>query len=162
MLRTENLAIGAVTVETDENAVRRITMGGPVFSDCSPLLAECFRQLRAYLAGALTAFDLPFKLDGTAFQIAVWEALRKIPYGETRCYSEIAAEIGKPQSARAVGAACKQNSLPLLIPCHRVVGKSGLTGFSFGSGTELKKELIQLEKSNVERRLPAPENDSVQ
>ena len=109
------------------------------------LFAETFRQLRAYFAGELTRFDLPLRIAGTPFQNAVWSALRDIPYGETISYGQLAQRIGRPTASRAVGAANGANPLPIVVPCHRVVGADGsLTGF--GGGVETKRSLLQLER----------------
>lgn len=108
-------------------------------------LAEAARQLRAYFAGELTAFDLPLAPRGNPFQMAVWAELSRIPYGETVSYGEIARRIGEPVSAsRAVGAANGANPLPVFIPCHRVIGAdNSLTGF--GGGLATKRFLLDLE-----------------
>jgi methylated-DNA-[protein]-cysteine S-methyltransferase len=101
-------------------------------------------QLAAYFAGDLTAFDLPLVFTGTAFQKKVWQALQRVPYGETRSYGWLAAKIGRPSASRAVGAANGANPLPVIVPCHRVIGAAGaLTGF--GGGIETKKHLLDLE-----------------
>jgi methylated-DNA-[protein]-cysteine S-methyltransferase len=110
----------------------------------NPISAEAGRQLRAYFAGRLREFDLPLDLQGTAFQLSVWRELERIPYGETRSYSQIAAAIGAPQSVRAVGAANGANPIPIVVPCHRVIGAGGkLVGY--GGGLPLKKRLLELE-----------------
>ncbi len=102
---------------------------------------ETIRQLAAYFAGELMVFDLTLAPYGSPFQMAAWEAMRKIPYGETRTYADIAGRIGKPAAARAVGAAAARNPLPIVIPCHRVVGSGGkLTGF--GGGLDAKRWLL--------------------
>ena len=120
--------------------------------------AEAFRQLGAYFAGDLTRFDLPLRLAGTAFQNTVWTALRDIPFGETISYGELAARIGKPTASRAVGGANGANPLPIVVPCHRVIGSdSSLTGF--GGGVEIKRFLLAHEqrvsgKSGAQGTLP--------
>ena len=101
-------------------------------------------QLRAYARRRLTSFSLPIDPPGTPFQRAVWAALLKIPYGETRTYGQIAAAIGHPGAARAVGMACRTNPIGLIIPCHRVVGADGaLTGYA--GGLDLKARLLHHE-----------------
>jgi methylated-DNA-[protein]-cysteine S-methyltransferase len=116
----------------------------------SDLMRETLRQLRAYFAGKLKAFDVPLEIVGTDFQKRVWIALRAIPYGETRSYSEIAGHIGAPRAVRAVGAANGRNPIPVIIPCHRVIGASGsLVGF--GGGLEWKRLLLDLEATHVNR-----------
>lgn len=110
----------------------------------TPLLSEARRQLLAYLAGDLRAFDLPLAPGGTDFQREVWRALEAVPYGRTRTYGEIAAAVGRPKAVRAVGQANHVNPLPIFIPCHRVVGKGGaLTGYA--GGLALKGALLALE-----------------
>jgi methylated-DNA-[protein]-cysteine S-methyltransferase len=107
-------------------------------------LDEAARQLGDYFERRRRHFDLPLDPAGTPFQRRVWEALRKIPYGEIRSYGEIAREVGRPDATRAVGAANGANPLPIVVPCHRVVGADGsLTGF--GGGLELKRFLLDLE-----------------
>jgi methylated-DNA-[protein]-cysteine S-methyltransferase len=111
----------------------------------SPVLGEAARQLDAYFAGELIAFDLPLELHGTEFQRRCWLALGTIPYGQTVSYGEQARRLGLgPDAARAVGAANGQNPLPLVLPCHRVIGADGsLTGF--GGGLETKRFLLEHE-----------------
>lgn len=112
--------------------------------DCA--FPEARRQLGAYFAGALTEFDLSLAADGSPFDKAVWAAMAEIPYGETVSYGEIARRIGEPvSSSRAVGIACGTNPLPIVVPCHRVIGADGsLTGF--GGGLETKEFLLGLER----------------
>jgi methylated-DNA-[protein]-cysteine S-methyltransferase len=113
------------------------------------------RQLREYHAGLRRAFDLPLAPSGTPWQQAVWRALRTIPFGETRTYAQVAALIGQPGSARAVGSANAANQLPLVIPCHRIVGSDGsLTGFA--GGLHLKARLLEHEARLAGLRQPAP------
>jgi methylated-DNA-[protein]-cysteine S-methyltransferase len=108
-------------------------------------LAEAVRQLRAYFAGELFDFDLPLAPEGTAFQLSVWRALRRIAYGATVSYGEVARAIGRPGASRAVGAANGANPLPIVVPCHRVIGSTGkLTGF--GGGLDTKAALLALER----------------
>ena len=97
------------------------------------LLARAARQLAAYFAGSLTAFDLPLAPDGTPWQRAVWDQLARIPFGETRSYGELAHALAKPHGARAVGAANSKNPISIIVPCHRVIAGSGaLTGYAGG------------------------------
>lgn len=108
------------------------------------LLKQAEVQVQEFLEGARQEFTLPIRMKGTDFQKKVWEALRRIPYGETRTYGQIAKEAGSPKGARAVGQACNKNSILLLIPCHRVIGGDGkLVGF--GSGLPMKEALLALE-----------------
>lgn len=105
-------------------------------------------QLDAYFAGELQEFDLDLEMSGTAFQRRVWNALRAIPYGETRSYGEIAQQIGSPTAFRAVGLANGHNPIAVIVPCHRVIGANGsLTGF--GGGLERKSKLLDLEKNTA-------------
>lgn len=102
------------------------------------------QQLTEYLHGERSEFTLPLDLRGTPFQVAVWNALRRIPYGETRSYSQIAEDVQRIKAVRAVGAANGANPIPVVIPCHRVIGKDGsLTGY--GGGLPVKAELLRLE-----------------
>ena len=108
------------------------------------LLEPARRQLTEYFAGERTAFDLPLRPAGAPFQLRVWEALTRVPYGETAAYGELAAELGHPGAARAVGAANGRNPIAIVVPCHRVIGASGaLTGYA--GGLECKRELLDLE-----------------
>ncbi|GAA2772516.1 methylated-DNA--[protein]-cysteine S-methyltransferase [Streptomyces showdoensis] len=105
---------------------------------------EAVRQLDAYFAGELTAFDLPLHLVGTPFQLRVWEQLRLIPYGETRTYGELAEALGNPGASRAVGLANGKNPVSIVVPCHRVIGAGGsLTGY--GGGLDRKQRLLAFE-----------------
>jgi methylated-DNA-[protein]-cysteine S-methyltransferase len=111
-------------------------------------LAKARQQLQEYFAGDRKDFDLPLQFDGTEFQVKVLNALQKIPYGETVSYGEIARRIGKPKAVRAVGAANGRNPIPIVVPCHRVIGSSGdLTGF--GGGLDTKEALLRLEAENT-------------
>jgi len=104
-------------------------------------------QLSEYLSGERKSFSVPLDLRGSAFQLLVWEELSRVPYGKTISYGELAARIGRPQAARAVGAALGANPIPIIIPCHRVIGKDGaLVGF--GGGLDLKRRFLSLEKGN--------------
>ena len=115
-------------------------------------LAKARRQLEEYFAGSRKNFDLPVKLNGTEFQVSVLKALQDIPYGETVSYGEIAKRIGRPKAVRAVGAANGRNPIPIVVPCHRVIGSSGdLTGF--GGGLDTKEALLRLESENSEHLL---------
>lgn len=108
------------------------------------LLNRVAAQLREYFAGTRTTFDLPLEPSGTDFQLSVWELLRKIPYGVTTSYGELARRLGDPKASRAVGAANGANPIPIIVPCHRVVGSKGeLTGF--GGGLDRKRWLLEHE-----------------
>jgi methylated-DNA-[protein]-cysteine S-methyltransferase len=117
--------------------------------DADPVLAETAGQLQAYFSGALVRFDLPLDPVGTEFQRSVWSVLQTIPYGDTWSYGEVAAAIGKgPQASRAVGLANGSNPIPVVIPCHRVIGANGtLTGF--GGGLSRKRHLLELEQPSL-------------
>ena len=109
------------------------------------LFKKAARQLNEYFSGDRREFELDLALDGTIFQVEVLEALRRIPYGETCSYSDIAATVGRPNAVRAVGNANGRNPLPIVIPCHRVIGSDGgLTGF--GGGIQTKRYLLDLEQ----------------
>jgi methylated-DNA-[protein]-cysteine S-methyltransferase len=109
-----------------------------------PRLAAAAFQVRDYFAGRRTTFDLPLRLEGTEFDRAVWAAVADIGYGETATYGELAARIGHPGAARAVGAANGRNPIALVVPCHRVIGAGGaLTGYAYG--VERKRALLELE-----------------
>ncbi|MDO5649433.1 MAG: methylated-DNA--[protein]-cysteine S-methyltransferase [Gallicola sp.] len=111
----------------------------------TPLLERGEKELLEYFKGERTSFDLPLEYQGTDFQVKVWKALEKIPYGETRTYQDIAEAVGSPKAFRAVGNANNKNPISILIPCHRVIGKSGkLVGY--GGGLDWKEYLLGIEK----------------
>jgi methylated-DNA-[protein]-cysteine S-methyltransferase len=116
------------------------------FERCETLLIKkAAEQLNEYFDGKLKVFDLPLVLHGTDFQVKVWKALQKIPYGKTSSYGEIAAIIGNPKASRAVGMANNRNPISIIVPCHRVIGHNGsLTGYA--GGLKLKQQLLELEK----------------
>lgn len=117
--------------------------------DAAPVLLQAERELEEYFAGRRTAFSVPLSMHGTPFQMEAWAALRTIPYGETRSYASLAAQIGRPRACRAVGMANHVNPLPIFVPCHRVVGADGrLTGYA--GGLDVKKYLLKLEGAYVE------------
>ncbi|PAT32055.1 methylated-DNA--[protein]-cysteine S-methyltransferase [Vandammella animalimorsus] len=109
-----------------------------------PLLSEATRQLGEYFAGQRRVFELPLAPQGTDFQQRVWQALRAIPYGQTRSYAQLATAIGQPKAMRAVGAANGRNPLSIVVPCHRVIGADG-TLVGFGGGLPVKTFLLRLE-----------------
>ncbi len=112
-------------------------------------LAEAGKQLTEYFDGARREFDLDLDLSGTEFQVSVLHALQEIPYGETVSYGEIARRIGRPKAVRAVGAANGRNPIPIVVPCHRVIGSGGdLTGF--GGGLDTKEALLRLEAEQTQ------------
>ena len=111
----------------------------------TPLLKKTAAQITEYLAGKRKEFAVPLALNGTEFASKVWKEMSAIPYGEVRTYGELAKAIGRPGAARAVGQACNRNPIPIIVPCHRVVGTGGkLTGYA--GGLTLKKRLLELEK----------------
>jgi methylated-DNA-[protein]-cysteine S-methyltransferase len=145
--------IGTLTIVGDEGGLRYIFF--PEGRNTQPVPAawrrqpeffkEAARQLRAYFNGALKRFDLPLAPEGTTFQRQVWDALTRIPYGAVVSYKSIAEAVGRPKAVRAVGGANAKNPIPIVVPCHRVIGSNGtLTGF--GGGLETKSRLIELEK----------------
>ena len=138
--------IGRLKLISNEQAIIAIehnSSGEP--SESPPIvLLQCVQQLQQYFAGKRTTFDVPIEVVGTSFQQQVWQALQKIPHGETRSYKQIAEMIDNPKAVRAVGNANNKNRLPLLIPCHRVIGTNGsLIGYALG--IEHKKYLLNLE-----------------
>lgn len=145
--------IGKLLIAGDGETVRRISFpkgGKPARPEAGwqessrGPVAQAARQLREYFAGQRTEFDLPLAPEGTGFQRSVWQRLQEIPYGETISYGELAKRVGNPKASRAVGAANGQNPIPIVIPCHRVIGANGkLTGF--GGGLPVKEALLALE-----------------
>lgn len=139
--------VGKLCIGEEQGCITRVTWskipGEYVLEETDGILA-CKTQLEEYFAGERRAFDLPLAPKGTAFQQKVWRALTEIPYGETRTYGEIAAAIGNPKAARAVGMANNKNPIGILIPCHRVIGADGkLVGYA--GGMEKKAFLLKLE-----------------
>jgi len=120
-------------------------------TDDNPLIQTIENQLKNYFNHQLKNFQLPIKFNrGTPFQHEVWNAMLKIPYGETRSYQDIAIQIHRPRALRAVGQACKRNPIGIVVPCHRVIGKDGsLTGYSGKDHTDIKKKLLDHEKEGV-------------
>ena len=135
--------VGDITVFEQDGAIVSLDWGWVLNQDTSPLLEAAREQLQAYFDGTLTTFDLPLAPPGTAYRRLVWQALRDIPYGETRSYQAIAAQAGG--SARSVGQANGHNPIPLIIPCHRVVATTHIGGYSGGDGLPTKRWLLDLE-----------------
>jgi len=136
--------VGPLTVWGDGRAVRRVDwLRRADSADAGEVLKGARLQLSEYFAGERRAFDLPLRVEGSDFQRAVCDRMTAIPFGETVTYGEIAAELG--QSAQAVGNACGGNPIPVIIPCHRVLGATGLGGFSGKGGVETKVALLRLE-----------------
>ncbi len=143
--------IGAFGLAAEADQITMVHFGGigrePIALDPAPVLRETADQLKAYFAGQLTEFDVPLAPPGgTAFERAVWAQIAAVPYGETITYGEIARAVGNGavDAARAVGTACNHNPVPVIVPCHRVIGAGGkLVGF--GGGLDRKRFLLQLE-----------------
>lgn len=140
--------LGSMALAEEDGALIRLYLPGEptprLLPRETPLLAEGCRQIEEYFAHARRKFDLPLAPRGTQFRRSVWDALREIPYGETETYGALAARLGRPGAARAVGQANHFNPLPILIPCHRVLGAGGqLTGYA--GGLEIKASLLRLE-----------------
>jgi methylated-DNA-[protein]-cysteine S-methyltransferase len=137
--------VGRITAVEADGCLTRLGWQRGEGRDETPLLVEARRQLDLYFATRLTRFDLPLAPEGgTDFERRVWEALLAIPYGEVRRYGDIAWATGGV--ARTVGGACGSNPIAIVIPCHRVVGAAGLTGFSGGRGIDTKQHLLDLER----------------
>ena len=157
----QNEIIGNLRITEENNIVTAIEFADGEYSPdeiCSDLpenaeagsgvLDRAYAQIEEYLRGCREEFTFPVQIAGTEFQKEVWSALLTIPYGETRSYGEIAEMIGKPRATRAVGMANNANRLPIVIPCHRVIGKDGrLTGY--GGGIDRKKLLLEIERKGV-------------
>jgi methylated-DNA-[protein]-cysteine S-methyltransferase len=148
--------IGPLLLAGDDSGLRRIgfpegknpPQPAPEWQRDPQCLRYVAEQLDAYFAGSLRDFDLPLQMQGTPFQLSVWKALRDIPYGETISYGELARRIGNPKGSRAVGLANGANPIPIVVPCHRVIGSTGkLTGF--GGGLRTKETLLALERNGA-------------
>ena len=140
--------VGRLAVEGDHDAVTRVRWASPGETSrdksSSPLLKEAARQLDRYFAGKLKTFDLPLAARGTAFQKRAWAMMRDIPYGETATYGGLAMALGS--GPRPVGMACARNPIPIIQPCHRVLGSGGKEGgFSGGRGLPTKRQLLAIE-----------------
>lgn len=139
--------VGPLTLTGTEDALTRISFGGGQAGAASPspALELAARELEEYFAGVRREFTVPLAPEGTAFQLAVWSALREIPYGATASYRDIAVRLGKPGGAVAVGQANSRNPIPIIIPCHRIIGAGGqLVGYT--GGLEIKRFLLRLEE----------------
>jgi methylated-DNA-[protein]-cysteine S-methyltransferase len=134
--------LAAILWENDDP--KRVRLGALNEDPAHPVLVQTERELAEYFAGTRTVFTVPLDVAGTAFQKKVWDVLRLIPFGETRSYGGIAAQIGSPKASRAVGAANGRNPVSIIVPCHRAIGSNGaLTGFA--GGIETKSQLLALE-----------------
>ncbi len=139
-----NSPVGPLTLFADAGAIVAVEWGRAGDPEPTALLEEARRQLDAYFDGRLKNFDLPLHPAGSAFQRAVWGQLRRIPYGRTRTYGDVADAL--MSAPRTVGGACGKNPIPIIVPCHRVVGRDGrMTGYSGGAGVETKIALLRLE-----------------
>jgi methylated-DNA-[protein]-cysteine S-methyltransferase len=144
LLAADDQGLRLVSFESSKQA----TPAQPGWREDKTPFAEVIGQLQAYFGGELREFDLPLAPDGTAFQLRVWNNLRTIPYGETISYAQLAQKIGNPKAVRAVGLANGSNPIPIIIPCHRVIGSNGnLTGF--GGGLPNKRKLLALESRQM-------------
>lgn len=140
--------IGTLTLVEEDGALIRLEFGtyrGEAVSCKTRLLACAVKELNEYFDGKRISFTIPLRPEGTPFQKRCWDALCRIPYGETRTYAQQAAMIGNPKACRAVGMGNHRNPLPIFIPCHRVVGKNGtLTGYA--GGLHIKETLLNIER----------------
>lgn len=139
--------IGPLTITADEKYLKEIRFGSPVNTENPNKITKAtIQQLKLYFSGKLKKFDLPLSPEGTEFQKLAWKTLRSIKYGKTISYSEQTQKMGRDKGFRAVGAANGRNPISIVIPCHRVVGKSGkLTGYA--GGLDIKEKLLELERS---------------
>jgi methylated-DNA-[protein]-cysteine S-methyltransferase len=135
--------VGNLILVEDQDAIVEVRWADARGGNGSSLLTEAARQLDDYFAGKLTAFDLPLRPAGTSFERSVWAAMQDIPYGETRSYGDLAAATDS--APRAVGRACGRNPIPIIIPCHRVLGKGWMGGYSGAGGLKTKQALLTLE-----------------
>lgn len=136
---------GRLGVEETDGALTRLVWNGRNEGEPTPLLREAAAQLKAYDTGQLDRFDLPYRVEGSAFQKQVCDLMYAIPLGETRTYGDIAKELGQP--AQPVGQACGANPIPVIIPCHRVLAANSLGGFSGDGGIETKVALLRHERA---------------
>jgi methylated-DNA-[protein]-cysteine S-methyltransferase len=142
--------VGRLVIAEAAGAIVAIGWGAEPDGEAPPLLGEARRQLVAYFAGRLGCFELPLAPAGTPFERRVWAAMQEIPYGETRRYGELAMEVGS--APRAIGRACGHNPIPIVIPCHRVLARGGIGGYSGGAGLPTKRALLALEAAAVPQR----------
>ena len=144
--------LGEIAIAEEEGTLVHLDFAEALPAGCvqgtNALLEQAAGQLDQYFAGALTAFDVPLRLKGTDFQRRVWQALLDIPYGETHTYGQIAAQVGAPKAARAVGGANHVNPISIIVPCHRVIGAEGRM-VGYGGGLWRKEALLQLERDNL-------------
>lgn len=150
-----NTGVGLLRFEVEENALTTIEFseGEEVDSDpTDPLLQECVFQMKAYFKGHLKEFDLPINLRGTEFQKKVWQKLIELPYGSTDSYLNLARNLGDVKAIRAVASANGKNPIPIVVPCHRIIGSDGsLTGYA--GGLWRKKYLLEMEAEEKQMKL---------
>jgi methylated-DNA-[protein]-cysteine S-methyltransferase len=150
MVHFQETCLGRIGISEEGGSISHLFLGGDsvpreMDQGQTPLLREAFQQLERYLAGELTEFSLPLMPAGTPFMQRVWQELRRVPYGRTVSYRDIATALGNPKAVRAVGMANNRNPIPIFIPCHRIIGSSGkLVGYR--GGLELKRRLLELER----------------
>lgn len=140
--------VGELTILENDGFLVEIAFGKssekPYRKEETSIVKSAYRQIEDYLNGKRKSFDLPLKPEGTEFQRLVWAALLDIPHGQTRSYQEVAEKIGRPKAYRAVGLANNKNPLPIIIPCHRVIGKDGkMVGYA--GGLDIKEKLLSVE-----------------
>ena len=146
-----NTPLGRVTIASDGTSITRLGFGPCAFEGeyrATRLTNDAANQIQEYLAGKRQVFDLPLNPSGSDFQKRVWDALLAIPYGQTRSYKDIATQLGNPKALRAVGGANNKNPIPIIIPCHRVIGVRGdLVGYA--ASLRIKAFLLELEAKNI-------------
>lgn len=144
--------VGDLTLSEEEGFIVALDWGWSPYQEKTPLLEKAAGQLNDYFDGNLTRFDLPLSPAGTEFEQKVWQALEEIPYGKTRSYGDISRQLAS--HARAIGRACGLNPIPIIIPCHRVLGADGkLHGYSGDGGIDTKQQLLDLEGAGTPRLL---------
>lgn len=143
--------LGIIGIRDNNNAITEVFYSKSKINDHlkeTPLIRECFNQLKEYFQGTRREFTIPIEAEGSEFQKKVWKALLDIPYGQTRTYKEIAIAIGNEKACRAVGMANNRNPISIIIPCHRVIGANRkLVGY--GGGLDIKEKLLNIEKIDI-------------
>ena len=139
--------VGDISISEDDGAIVALDWGWGRDQSPTPWLRKALKQLNAYFDGKLTAFNLPLRPFGTDFQQSVWRQMLAIPYGRVRTYGQLATKL--KSGARSVGTACGRNPIPIIIPCHRVVGAQGLGGHSGDGGLATKAGLLTLENAEI-------------
>ncbi|MEG0923834.1 MAG: methylated-DNA--[protein]-cysteine S-methyltransferase [Anaerovoracaceae bacterium] len=147
-----DINLGLLSIVEEDNKIVRVTLSDindvTIRNEETALIRQTYSEIMEYLQGKRKTFDIPLQLHGTEFQLKVWEELKNIPYGETISYKELARRVGSPKGCRAVGQANNKNPIPIIIPCHRVIGEKGkLVGYN--GGVEIKQFLLELEHSMV-------------